>query len=143
MPTWLKPSNWGLVLTLPDPYRLLAVFSGVPLKSLPALEAAGLRLPVTDPADPQDPGRAPVSDAHRALLRRLVESGRIRWVNWGPPEGCGYVLTGIGEVCIDEYFQRYGPAHSPRRGPPLIDVARANLCRDAERKEQASEGQGG
>lgn len=112
---------------LPPAYRLLAVFSGIPLKSIPALEAAGLRVPVTDPKDPNDPGRAEVSDHHRALLRQLTRDGRIRWVSWGP-DGCGYVLTGEGEVAIDQYFQRYGPAHTPRRGPSLAQIARENLA---------------
>lgn len=116
-------------MTLPDTYRLLAAFSGVPLKTLPALEAAGLRLPVTDPSDPDDPGRTPISDHHRALLRQLAGSGRIRWVSWGP-DGCGYVLSGHGEVALDEYAQRYGPAYTPRRGKTLADVAAATLSQD-------------
>ncbi|CAM3664641.1 hypothetical protein [Deinococcus frigens] len=125
-------------MTLPDTYRLLATFSGVPLKTLPALEAAALRLPITDPSDPNDPGRAPISDHHRALLRQLAGSGRIRWVSWGP-DGCGYVLTGHGELALDEYARRYGPAHTPRRGPSLAEVARQNLRRDQERAEQTQE----
>lgn len=116
-------------MTLPDTYRLLAVFSGIPLKSVPALEAAGLRVPVTDPTDPKDPGRAEISDHHRALLQRLANDGRIRWVSWGP-DGCGYVLTGEGEVAIDGYFQRYGPAHAPRRGKSLREIAHQNLQQD-------------
>lgn len=110
---------------LPHEYRLLSVFSCAPLKSTPALEAAGLRLPVTDSTDPQDPGRAPISDAHRALLRRLTTDGRIRWVTWGGPDGPGYVLTGIGEAALEVYHQRYGPAHAPRRAPALAEVLAA------------------
>lgn len=107
--------------TLPFEYRLLSVFSCTPLMSIPALEAAGLRVPVTNPSDPHDPGRAPMSDAHRALLRRLSTDGRIRWVTWGP-DGPGYVLTGYGEGALEIYHQRYGPAHAPRRGPALADL---------------------
>lgn len=121
--------------SLPDTYRLLSVFSGIPLGPVKALEAAGLRVPVTDPRDPQDPGKVEVSDYHRALLRQLAESGRIRWVSWGP-DGAGYVLTGEGEAAIDIYYQRYGPAHAPRRGPSLAEIARRNRAHDLE--EQAA-----
>lgn len=116
--------------SLPDTYRLLSVFSGVPLRPHAALEAAGLRVPVTDPRDPQDPGKAPLSDHHRYLLRHLsAETGRVRWVTWGP-DGPGYVLTGHGELALDVYHQRYGPAHARRAGPPLAEVAVRNRLRD-------------
>ena len=115
---------------LHDTYRLLSVFSGVPLRPHAALEAAGLRVPVTDPRDPQDPGKAPLSDHHRYLLRHLsAETGRIRWVTWGP-SGPGYVLTGHGELALDVYHQRYGPAHARRHGPALAEVATRNRLRD-------------
>lgn len=122
---------------LPDTYRLLAVFSGIPLKTLPALEAAGLRVPVTDHGDPQDPGKAPISEHHRALLRQLACSGRIRWVSWGP-DGPGYVLTGEGEVAIDGYYQRYGPAHAPRRGPSLAEIVRQKKALEQAQQEEGA-----
>ncbi|THF69601.1 hypothetical protein E7T06_11335 [Deinococcus sp. Arct2-2] len=56
---------------IPDTYRLLAVFNLIPLKSLIALEFAELR---------QAGDSLEISDAHRALLRRLSNEGRIRWV---------------------------------------------------------------
>ncbi|MFC4636969.1 hypothetical protein [Deinococcus hohokamensis] len=108
----LKPAE------LPELYRLLAVFSGLPLKTLPALEAAGLRVPG---------GASEISDAHRALLRLLTQQARIRWVTWGPT-GPGYVLTGYGETALDVYHQRYGPAHAPRQAPPLGPLARHRVA---------------
>lgn len=111
---------------LPDLYRLLAVFSGIPLQSAPALEAAGLRA---------SGDATEISDHHRALLRLLTHQGRIVWVTWGP-DGCGYVLTGYGETALDVYHQRYGPAHAPRRGPSL-----AQLLRERKAAEQAKGGE--
>jgi len=86
--------------SLPDTYRLLSVFSGIPLKSVAALKLAGLWA--------QDDS-APISDHLHALLRRLSDDGRIRWVAWGP-DGEGYVLTGYGAAALDNYHQTYGPA---------------------------------
>lgn len=97
---------------LPDTYLLLSVFSGVPLKSVPALKLAGLWT---------QPDGAPITDHQRALLRRLSADGRLRWVNWGP-DGEGYVLTGYGEAALDGYYLTYGPAHAPRRGESLAQV---------------------
>lgn len=96
----------------PDLYRLLAVFSGIPTPTLPALIAAGLHS-----------GKAaePISEQQRALLRMLTTDGRIRWVTWGP-DGPGYVLTGIGEEAVKIYAQRYGPAHARRRWPPMREM---------------------
>lgn len=116
---------------LPDMYRLLAVFSGVPKTTMNALQDSGLWT--------QEKGAA-ISNYQRGLLRMLDIEGRIRWVSWGP-DGCGYVLTGEGEVALDTYAQRYGPAHAPRRGPSLAEVAQENLRRDQERKQQSFEGQ--
>ncbi|GHG35684.1 hypothetical protein GCM10017784_32140 [Deinococcus indicus] len=130
-----NPSHQTLA-PLPYPYRLLAVFSGVPLRPQAALEAAGLRVPVTDPGDPEDPGRAEISGEHRALLKLLADQGRVRWVTWGP-DGAGYVLTGYGETALDAYHQRYGPAHAPRRGPSLAQVLKE---RQAAAQEVAEEG---
>ncbi|MVN86892.1 hypothetical protein GO986_08955 [Deinococcus sp. HMF7620] len=96
----------------PDLYRLLAVFSGIPMPVLPALVAARLH---------SGDQREPISDHQRGLLRWLAGQGRIRWVNWGP-DGAGYVLTGYGETRLVTYEAQYGPAHAPRRGPPLREV---------------------
>lgn len=100
--------------SLPDIYILLSVFSGIPLGPVAALKQSGLW---TDEDD------APISDHLRGLLRTLARDGRIRWVTWGP-DGPGYVLTGLGEVALDGYYQRYGPANAPRRGPSLAAVIR-------------------
>ncbi|MBB6016783.1 hypothetical protein [Deinococcus radiopugnans] len=116
---------------LPPIYRLLAVFSGVPKTTMNALQDSGLWT--------QEEGAA-ISDHQRGLLRVLSTDGRIQWVTWGP-DGPGYVLTGFGEAALDTYAQRYGPAHAPRRGPSLAEVARENLRRDQEQKEQPFEGQ--
>ena len=120
--------------TIPDSYRLLAVFSGQPLFTIPALERAGLRVAVTDRADLNDPGRAPLTDAHRSLLRDLAERrGWIRWVKWG---GEGYVLTGLGEYALDDYRQRYGPVQVPSVG--LGQLARQRLADQRLEQEQAA-----
>lgn len=105
---------------LPDLYRLLAVFSGIPKPTLPALRASGLWT--------QDE-HAAISDYQRGLLRILATDGRIRWVTWGP-DGPGYVLTGYGDAALDVYRQRYGPAHTPRRGPSLGEISKRNRQRD-------------
>lgn len=105
---------------LPHVYRLLSVFSGIPLGTFEALRRSGLW---------EDAG--PVCDSHRALLRLLTTDGRIRWVTWGP-DGPGYVLTGYGEVALETYFQRYGPAHAPRRGPNLAEIVRQKQAQDAD-----------
>ncbi|GGB64624.1 hypothetical protein [Deinococcus soli (ex Cha et al. 2016)] len=96
----------------PDLYRLLSVFSGVPVPTLPALIAAGLHS-----------GKAaePISEQQRTLLRMLSQDRRIQWVTWGP-DGPGYVLTGIGEEAVKVYAQRYGPAHARRRWPPMREL---------------------
>lgn len=114
----------------PDLYRLLAVFSGQPLLSIPALEAAGLRPKLQDPDDLRDPARNSISDHHRALLRHLhLETGRIRWVIWKDKKGRtldeGYVLTGYGEAKLVEWRDTYGPAQVPRVG--LGELARRRL----------------
>lgn len=96
----------------PDLYRLLAVFSGVPIPTLPALVAAGLH---------SGTAAEPISEAQRSLLRMLSQDRRIQWVTWGP-DGPGYVLTGIGEEAVKVYAQRYGPAHARRRWPPLREI---------------------
>lgn len=104
---------------VPETYRLLAVFSGIPLPVMPALIAAGLR---------REGDSSAITDHHRALLRDLNEgSGRIRWVSWGP-DGPGYVLTGFGEEAIDVYAARYGLLRPPRRGPPLGEIAALRLA---------------
>lgn len=109
---------------LPDVYRLLAVFSGIPKTTLSALHDSGLWT--------QEDGAA-ISDHQRGLLRVLSTDGRIQWVTWGP-DGPGYVLTGFGEAALDTYAQRYGPAHAPRRGRSLGEIAR-------ERRQAAREAQ--
>lgn len=115
---------------VPETYRLLAVFSGIPLKSVPALVAAGLRVE----GDPDA-----ISEYHRALLRDLHErSGRLRWVSWGP-DGPGYVLTGLGEAAIDVYAAQYGTLYPPRRGPSLGEIARARLAEAAAARKRAAE----
>ncbi|GGS38026.1 hypothetical protein [Deinococcus knuensis] len=96
----------------PDLYRLLAVFSGVPVPTLPALVAAGLH---------SGQSAEPISEHQRTLLRMLSQDRRIQWVTWGP-DGPGYVLTGIGEEAVKVYAQRYGPAHARRRWPPLREI---------------------
>lgn len=96
----------------PDLYRLLAVFSGVPVPTLPALVAAGLH---------SGTAAEPINEAQRSLLRMLSQDRRIQWVTWGP-DGPGYVLTGIGEEAVKVYAQRYGPAHARRRWPPLREI---------------------
>lgn len=96
----------------PDLYRLLAVFSGIARPPLSALVAAGLHS-----------GRRaePISEYHRSLLRLLAQQVRIRWITEGP-DGPGYVLTGYGEVALVTYQSTYGPAHAPRRWPPLREI---------------------
>ena len=96
----------------PDLYRLLAVFSGVPVPTLPALVAAGLH---------SGQSAEPISEHQRTLLRMLSQDRRIQWVTWGP-DGPGYVLTGIGEEAVKIYAQRYGPAHARRRWPPMREM---------------------
>ncbi|MFC6660068.1 hypothetical protein [Deinococcus multiflagellatus] len=91
----------------PDLYRLLAVFSGIPLQTLPALVAA--RFHSGDP-------REPIQEEHRALLRLLADQRRIQWVSWGP-DGPGHVLTGFGEVALKTYEAKYGPALAPGVAP--------------------------
>ena len=115
-------------MTLPDPYRLLSVFSGVPQKTVAALKASGLWQPETD--------SEPIPDHLRGLLRTLAGDGRIRWVTW-VPDGAGYVLTGLGEAALDIYHQRYGPANAPRRGPSLRDVLRERAINQRHREEEA------
>ncbi|WP_295822590.1 hypothetical protein, partial [uncultured Deinococcus sp.] len=107
---------------IPDIYRLLAAFSGIPQSPVAALEAAGLRVPPTD--DAATPATELTSE-HRGLLRTLTVDGRIRWIPgpWGP-DGPGYVLTGLGEAALDVYAQRYGPAYPRRPGPALGETAR-------------------
>lgn len=96
----------------PDLYRLLATFSGIARPTLSALVAAGFHS-----------GRRaePISEQHRALLRLLTQQARIRWTTEGP-DGPGYVLTGHGEIALATYQAKYGPAHAPRRWPPLREV---------------------
>lgn len=114
---------------IPEIYRLLAVFSGEPLLTLPALEQAGLRIRTDDPL-----ASRPVPDAHRALLRELHERrGWIRWVKWPGKEG--YVLTGMGECALDDYRHRYGPVQVPCVG--LGELARQRLA-EARQEGQAS-----
>lgn len=107
---------------IPDTYRLLAVFNGTPIQPEAALIAAGLRQHPTNPHAP-----TPISDAHRALLRELhVHRRCIRWERRGP-NGPGYVLTPAGTDLLDTYYELHGPLHTPRRGPPLADIARQHL----------------
>lgn len=108
---------------IPDTYRLLDTFSGEPLDPAAALIAAGLRSKILNPTDPRDPGRAPITDAHRALLRELHVHRRC--IDW---RGTGYVLTPTGTQLLNDYFDRYGPLHTPRRAPPLSETARAHLA---------------
>ncbi|MDL2342583.1 hypothetical protein QOL99_00270 [Deinococcus sp. MIMF12] len=115
-PQEIRPVPSGL----PHLYRLLAVFSGIPKPPALAVKDAGLWT--------QDE-HAPLTDHHRALLRRLAEDGRVQWVTWGP-DGPGYVLTGYGEIALESYRQRYGPAYAPRRGPSLGEIAARNRQRD-------------
>ncbi|GAA0508565.1 hypothetical protein [Deinococcus depolymerans] len=107
----------------PDLYRLLAVFSGVPVPTLPALVAAGLH---------SGQSAEPISEAQRSLLRILSQDRRIQWVTWGP-DGPGYVLTGIGEEAIKVYAHRYGPAHARRRWPPLREILVFQLLESFDR----------
>lgn len=119
----------------PEIYRLLAVFSGIPLGPVAALEAAGMRVPVTDRHDLRDPGLEELSDEHRALLRLLADQGRIRWVKWPQekkggrfvPPVEGYVLTGYGETALEVYRNDHGPTFPIRRAVPLGVLARHRL----------------
>ena len=125
---------------VPDLYRVLAVVSaGVPIHSIPALELAGLRPPITDPRDPRDPGRAALTPAHRELFRELAERrGWIRWMKVMAPArkayqpgdretvlAEGYVLTGYGEVGLKRYADQYGPVQVPHVG--VGEIARHRL----------------
>ncbi len=110
---------------IPEIYRLLSVFNGIPKSTVPALKQSGLWL---------SDDHAPISDHMRGLLRQLATDGRIRWVTWGP-DGPGYVLTGYGEAALDVYFHRYGPAHAPRQGPNLVEVLRQREARQLEEAE--------
>ncbi|BDP44862.1 hypothetical protein DAETH_48310 (plasmid) [Deinococcus aetherius] len=106
---------------MPDEYLLLSVLCAVPLSAVQSLELAGLRVP-------DEPKTiTPMADEHRALLRRLTREGRMRWVPYGP-DGGGYILTETGTETIDRYFERLGPAHAPRRGPALGELARLRLA---------------
>ncbi|AZI45318.1 hypothetical protein EHF33_20630 (plasmid) [Deinococcus psychrotolerans] len=58
--------------------------------------------------------RVNLTDYQRALLRTLSANGWVRWVSWGQ----GYVLTGLGEVRLDGYYERYGPAATLRAPRP-------------------------
>ncbi|MCY3359268.1 hypothetical protein, partial [Acinetobacter baumannii] len=100
----------------PDEYRVLSVLNAVPLGALLLLELAGLR-PPPEPGKP----RPPVTEAHRALLRRLTQAGRMHWVRYGR-DGCGYILTEPGTRYLNDNFERYGPAFAPRRGPALAEL---------------------
>lgn len=118
-------------MTLPDSYRLLSIFSGVPQKTVAALKASGLWQPAAD--------SEPIPDHLRGLLRTLAGDGRIRWVTWGP-DGSGYVLTSLGESALDVYHQRYGPAHAPRRGPSLRELLRERAINARHLELEAAEG---
>lgn len=100
---------------IPDTYRLLDTFSAEPLDPTTALTLAGLRSAVLA-------GRAPIADAHRALLRELHVHRRC--IDW---RGTGYVLTPTGTRLLNDYYARFGPLHTPRRAPPLFDTARPHL----------------
>lgn len=107
---------------VPHLYCLLSVFSGAPLKSLPALEAAGLR---------RHGDRTAISSYHLALFRQLHQTtGQLRWEPHSPT-GPGYVLTARGEQARVKFAERYSPLHPPRRGPSLGEVAQRRL--DSER----------
>lgn len=95
--------------SLPDTYRLLSVFSGIPTPPLEALRRANLSVTGED-----GKRRLPLQSRH--TLGELVDAGWIRWVSWTRPERKGdaplppgYVLTGLGEVQLSAYFNLYGP----------------------------------
>ncbi|ULH17367.1 hypothetical protein MF271_19445 (plasmid) [Deinococcus sp. KNUC1210] len=94
--------------SLPDTYRLLAVFSGIPLDPLEALGRA--RLATVD-----EQGRLCYTLHARNVLSILVERRQIIWKKWdankdGTGIPAGYVLTGVGEADLACYFDLYGPA---------------------------------
>ncbi|WP_189091487.1 hypothetical protein [Deinococcus ruber] len=101
--------------SLPDTYRLLAVFSGIPLGPLEALGRA--RLATVD-----QQGHLCYTLHARNVLSTLVERRQIRWVKWdtdkdGTVIRAGYVLSGEGEADLTCYFDLYGPAW-PAGGRP-------------------------
>jgi hypothetical protein len=97
--------------SLPDTYRLLSVFSGVPTPPMDALRRAGLAS--TDP----ETGQTEYSVHAHATMSILVARRQVHWVSWTrpdpehvPPIPAGYVLTGFGELTLTGYFQLHGPA---------------------------------
>lgn len=109
-------------LELPTTYRLLAVFSGIPLPTIPALHQAGFC--------PED--TCELTDEHRDLLRPLVRDELIVWARRGP-DGPGYTLTGRGEAAIEVYFERYGALKPQvRRFPRACETAKRNEAQDRQ-----------
>lgn len=96
--------------SLPNTYRLLSVFSGIPLYPLVALHKAGL-------TTVNEEGKLEYPVYGHSVLRQLRDRGHIRWVSWQQPAGkdaqpvpAGYVLTGTGEAQLSQYYDLYGPA---------------------------------
>ncbi|GGR11523.1 hypothetical protein [Deinococcus ruber] len=103
----------------PDHYRLLNTLSGLPIRPERALELAGLKQ-----------REEPMETRHRNLLYQTTRMyGTAQWVAWG---GGGLVLTGYGEVQLEDFLYRYGSI------PKTLEQEAAARARHKERAENVA-----